>query len=56
MGLREGADAVVAFVQGQGSDSGERLLDVANRVCLVVRRGAYCGVAGALAFVQFWSG
>lgn len=25
-------------------------------MCLVVRRGAYCGVAGALAFVQFWSG
>lgn len=51
MGLHEGVQ-VVAFVRAQGADRGECLLDVTNRVRLAIRRGA----AGAMAFVQFWSG
>lgn len=55
-GSLRGADKVVALVRAQGIDQEEHLLDVLNRVCQVVHRGARYGVAGALAFVQFRSG
>lgn len=47
--LHEGVDEVVAFVRARGADRGECLLNVTNRVHLVVCHG----VVGALAFVQF---
>jgi hypothetical protein len=56
VGLREGADEVVAFVRAQGINREECLLDVANWVHQAVHRGTRHGAAGALAFVQFWSG
>lgn len=51
VGLREGVDEVAAFVRSWGVDRGERLHDVANRVCLAIRCGACHGVVGALAFM-----
>lgn len=54
--LREGADGVVAFVRAWGVDREECLLDVMNQVRQAGHRGACCGAARAMAFVQFRSG
>lgn len=54
--LHVGVVKVVAFIRTQGTDRGERLLDVVNWLQLVVCHVARRGAVGALAFVQFRSG
>lgn len=54
-GRHEGANKVITFVRAQGADRGECLLDITNRVCLAVRRGARRGATRALTFPRFWS-